>query len=295
MNFLPKLSSIEFFFQWTCVHDIQLQGTTPNETPFENKDELSADKDCPTPEPLNTSSSSRGGRFSQSSSSLNAETQRLVWQLIDIQDQTLLRQELSESSHSDDREESDSEQTNSPLLDDDDADDYNDDDDHSFISDDELLDAERSSRSSSLSADTSHGDDDFFNLNADSTYHFWCSSDRNVPVSGTESSVIKTMHPRLLFHSEEPNVGSGFIKEQSFSPDGRVLVSPFGKCARLLGFDSSCLELCDCIPDKAKSMEEVGLIGSMKSIVFASSFSPTHPIVAVGCKDGTISFCTPKL
>ncbi|XP_005096286.1 DDB1- and CUL4-associated factor 10 [Aplysia californica] len=100
---------------------------------------------------------------------------------------------------------------------------------------------------------------------------------------------------RLLFHLEEPNVGSGFIKEQSFSPDGRVLASPFGNCVRLLAFNNSCLELCDCVPSTATALQEVAMVGQMKSIVLASTFSPSQPLFAAGCKDGTIVFSTPKL
>ena len=110
------------------------------------------------------------------------------------------------------------------------------------------------------------------------------------------SHKIKSMRPRLLFHLEEPNVGSGFIKEQSFSPDGRVIASPFGNCVRLLGFDTSCMELCDCVPGSARTLYEISDgIGYGKSVVLAATFSPTQPLVVAGCKDGTINFCMPKL
>jgi len=106
---------------------------------------------------------------------------------------------------------------------------------------------------------------------------------------------IESMQPRLLFHIEEPNVGLGFIKEQSFSPDGRVLASPFGNCVRLLGFNKPCHELCDCVPPSVQPLAEIVVMGSMNSIVLSSTFSPTQPIIAAGCRDGTIAFCTPTL
>jgi len=105
---------------------------------------------------------------------------------------------------------------------------------------------------------------------------------------------IENMQQRLLFHIEEPNVGLGFIKEMSFSPNGRVLASPYANCVRLLGFNKSCHELCDCVPLTVVPLEEIATIGSMNSVVLSSTFSPTQPIVAAGCKDGTVAFCTPK-
>ncbi|BFY97585.1 hypothetical protein BsWGS_00625 [Bradybaena similaris] len=106
---------------------------------------------------------------------------------------------------------------------------------------------------------------------------------------------IKNVKSRLLFYSEEPNVGRGFIKEQSFSSDGRVIASPFGNCVRLLAFNSHCSELCDCVPLKPKALTQVGLTVNQKSSILASTFSPNHCTFVAGARDGSISFCSPKL
>ncbi|GFN83512.1 Ddb1- and cul4-associated factor 10 homolog [Plakobranchus ocellatus] len=100
---------------------------------------------------------------------------------------------------------------------------------------------------------------------------------------------------RLLFHSEEPNVGQGYIKEQSFSPDGRIIASPFANCVRLLAFNSDCHELCDAVPSKPRPLRQVALVAGNSSSVLTSTFSPVHLLYAAGAEDGSISFCSPKL
>ncbi|GFR59070.1 DDB1- and CUL4-associated factor 10 [Elysia marginata] len=100
---------------------------------------------------------------------------------------------------------------------------------------------------------------------------------------------------RLLFHSGEPNVGQGYIKEQSFSPDGRIIASPFANCVRLLAYDSECHELCDAVPLKPRPLRQVALIAGNKSSVLTSTFSPVQLLYAAGAEDGSISFCSPKL
>ncbi|CAG5133978.1 unnamed protein product, partial [Candidula unifasciata] len=106
---------------------------------------------------------------------------------------------------------------------------------------------------------------------------------------------IRNVQPRLIFYSQEPNVGRGFIKEQSFSSDGRVIASPFGNCVRLLAFNSQCSELCDCVPMRPRALAQVGLTVNQKSSVLASTFSPHHCMFVAGARDGSISFCSPKL
>ncbi|RUS91566.1 hypothetical protein EGW08_000681 [Elysia chlorotica] len=100
---------------------------------------------------------------------------------------------------------------------------------------------------------------------------------------------------RLLFHSGEPNVGQGYIKEQSFSSDGRIIASPFANCVRLLAFDSECRELCDTVPHKPRPLRQVALIAGNKSSVLTSTFSPVQLLCAAGAEDGSISFSSPKL
>ncbi|KAH9505162.1 hypothetical protein Btru_058859 [Bulinus truncatus] len=99
---------------------------------------------------------------------------------------------------------------------------------------------------------------------------------------------------RLLFYSEEPNVGRGFIKEQSFSCDGKVLASPFANCVRLLGFNYECSELCDIVPEKPRNLCQVAMTVAQKSSILASTFSPVHCMFVAGARDGSISFCSPR-
>ncbi|CAL1534089.1 unnamed protein product [Lymnaea stagnalis] len=106
---------------------------------------------------------------------------------------------------------------------------------------------------------------------------------------------IRNVKPRLLFYSEEPNVGRGFIKEQSFSPDGRVLASPFANCVRLLAFNESCSELCDSVPSSPRPLCQIAMTLAQKSSILASTFSPVHCMFVAGARDGSISFCSPKL
>ncbi|KAK0060113.1 DDB1- and CUL4-associated factor 10 [Biomphalaria pfeifferi] len=99
---------------------------------------------------------------------------------------------------------------------------------------------------------------------------------------------------RLLFYSEEPNVGRGFIKEQSFSSDGKVLASPFANSVRLLGFNHSCSEICDIVPKKPRQLCQVAMTVGHSSTILASTFSPVHCMFVAGARDGSICFCSPR-
>ena len=63
---------------------------------------------------------------------------------------------------------------------------------------------------------------------------------------------------RLTHYIEESNTGKGFIKEQSFSPCGRFLASPFGYGVRLLGFSERGSDLADCPPSQPQLLHELG-------------------------------------
>jgi len=58
---------------------------------------------------------------------------------------------------------------------------------------------------------------------------------------------------RLTHYLEESNTGKGYIKEVCFSPDGRVICSPFGFGLRLLAFDEKCSDLSECAPKEGDS------------------------------------------
>ncbi|XP_059845782.1 DDB1- and CUL4-associated factor 10 isoform X2 [Hypanus sabinus] len=109
---------------------------------------------------------------------------------------------------------------------------------------------------------------------------------------------VQTASPRcslcLTHYIEEANVGRGYIKELCFSPDGRLICSPFGHGIRLLGFDSRCNELCDCLPREAVSLKEIRTIYSHSDVVLTTKFSPTHCQLASGCLSGQVYFYQPK-
>ncbi|XP_064200313.1 DDB1- and CUL4-associated factor 10-like [Anguilla rostrata] len=101
---------------------------------------------------------------------------------------------------------------------------------------------------------------------------------------------------RLTHYIEEANVGRGYIKELCFSPDGRLICSPYGYGVRLLAFDGSCGELTDCLPSDSlpTSLREVRSIYSHSDVVLTTKFSPTHCQLASGCLSGRVSLYQPK-
>ncbi|XP_044737300.1 DDB1- and CUL4-associated factor 10 [Chrysoperla carnea] len=107
--------------------------------------------------------------------------------------------------------------------------------------------------------------------------------------------VYKNM-PRLTHFIEEPNVGKGFIKEQCFSPDGRLICSPFGYGIRLLAFSPQCHELSTCVPDDGPvRLFELGTNMCHSDIVVSSKFSPKHCLLVTGCLSGKIVWHQPAM
>ncbi|XP_028843310.1 DDB1- and CUL4-associated factor 10 [Denticeps clupeoides] len=98
---------------------------------------------------------------------------------------------------------------------------------------------------------------------------------------------------RLTHYIEEANVGRGYIKELCFSPDGRLICSPYGYGVRLLAFDSRCGELADCLPTQTSVLTEVRSIYSHSDVVLTSKFSPTHCQLASGCLSGRVALYQP--
>lgn len=99
---------------------------------------------------------------------------------------------------------------------------------------------------------------------------------------------------RLTHCIEEANVGQGYIKELCFSPDGRMISSPHGYGIRLLGFDTQCSELIDCLPKEAAPLQEIRSLYSHGDVVLTTKFSPTHCQIASGCLSGRVSLYQPK-
>lgn len=99
---------------------------------------------------------------------------------------------------------------------------------------------------------------------------------------------------RLTHYIEEANVGRGYIKELCFSPDGRLICSPYGYGVRLLAFDERCGELADCLPVQTSCLKEVRSIYSHSDVVLTTKFSPTHCQLASGCLSGRVALYQPK-
>lgn len=105
------------------------------------------------------------------------------------------------------------------------------------------------------------------------------------------------LHPvsRLTHYIPEPNHGSGYIKEACFSPDGRIICSPFAHSIRLLAFNEDVSELCDCVPDQSETLYELRTSMSHLMPVLCTKFSPNQHIIASGSMDGDIHFHQPVL
>ena len=99
---------------------------------------------------------------------------------------------------------------------------------------------------------------------------------------------------RLSHYILESDSGRGFIKEGNFSPDGRVIASPFAHGARLLAFDSDCCSWKK--ESEVKVLSEVKFLLGHKMPVCCCKFSPNHNmLLATGCLGGKIAFHEPKL
>ncbi|XP_011297026.1 DDB1- and CUL4-associated factor 10 [Fopius arisanus] len=100
---------------------------------------------------------------------------------------------------------------------------------------------------------------------------------------------------RLTHYIEEPNVGSGYIKELCFSADGRLICSPFGYGVRLLAFSNECQELSNCVPsiNESQQLFELATNISHSDIVLSTKFSPRHCLLVSGCLSGKIVWHQP--
>lgn len=100
---------------------------------------------------------------------------------------------------------------------------------------------------------------------------------------------------RLTHYCEEPNVGTGYIKELCFSPDGRIICSPFESGVRLLSFNQDVSEYEYVVSDKPQPLHELKRCSYHNSLVVTSKFSPRNLLLASGCLEGEINFYQPIL
>jgi WD repeat-containing protein 32 len=102
--------------------------------------------------------------------------------------------------------------------------------------------------------------------------------------------------PRLTHYIKEGNAGRGFIKELCYSPDGRVICSPYYKGIRLLGFSENYQELTYCVPDKPRQLTTLLEMNDYHSqIVVSCKFNPRDLMLVSGCLDGDIVWYKPVL
>lgn len=102
--------------------------------------------------------------------------------------------------------------------------------------------------------------------------------------------------PRLTHYIEEPILGKGFIKELCFSPDGRIMCSPYNTGIRLLAFTDACNELSTCVPDRPQMLKTLKHFKSQHGqIVVSCKFNPYHSSLVSGCLGGQILWYLPVL
>jgi len=106
-------------------------------------------------------------------------------------------------------------------------------------------------------------------------------------------SSSKEKSTRLLGYAEEPDVASEYIKEPSFSPDSRVVCSPFGNAVRILGIDQSNLQNDTYL--SYKRMYEISFLPSHRQPILCTKFANTKTLLMTGCMAGQVSFYEPKI
>lgn len=106
---------------------------------------------------------------------------------------------------------------------------------------------------------------------------------------------------KLMYFIQEPNKGKGFIKEPSFSCDGRIVCSPYDNGVRLLGYSDSCSEYprhyqeIDSIKQKPRTLCVLKELKCHDDKVLSTKFSPREPLLVTGCKSGKVVWYHPIL
>lgn len=106
---------------------------------------------------------------------------------------------------------------------------------------------------------------------------------------------------KLMFYIQEPNKGRGFIKEPSFSADGRIICSPYANGVRLLTYTDSCAvypqygQEIDNIKMKPRMLHVLKELKYHNDIVLSTRLSPREPLLVTGCKTGSVVWYHPIL
>lgn len=116
-------------------------------------------------------------------------------------------------------------------------------------------------------------------------------SSRSIYTSFYNRQIYQNVN-RLQYYIEEPNKGKGFIKEPSFSADGRVICSPYKFGVRLLSFTDDCSDVPDNFYSSKKKSELLKEVKRKKNchsdVVVSTKFSPRCPLLVTGCLKGEI-------
>uniref|UniRef100_A0A182Q2Q1 Uncharacterized protein n=1 Tax=Anopheles farauti TaxID=69004 RepID=A0A182Q2Q1_9DIPT len=129
-----------------------------------------------------------------------------------------------------------------------------------------------------------------------------CSSARAGYTGAGRKRITKAVasnNPRMLYYIQESPMNQGYLKESCFSPDGRVICSPFDNGFRLLAFNENCNELQHATDIGRNSspqlLQEVKRKQCHSSLVVSSQFSPRFPLLVTGCLLGKIVWHQPTL
>ncbi|XP_055905457.1 DDB1- and CUL4-associated factor 10 homolog [Eupeodes corollae] len=119
------------------------------------------------------------------------------------------------------------------------------------------------------------------------------------PIPYSEEFILQNAK-KLMYYVQESNEGRGFIKEPSFSSDGRIICSPYKNGVRLFSYSENCSEhprlyMNEELKRSPKPLVEVKNIDCHSDIVLSTSFSPTQPLLVTGCKLGKVTWHYPYL
>lgn len=114
--------------------------------------------------------------------------------------------------------------------------------------------------------------------------------DRAICMSIYDRQIYQNVR-RLLYYIKEPNKGKGYIKEPSFSADGRIICSPCDLGIRLLAFSEECSDFRGAVLSSKghpEQLKEIKKIYCHSDIVVSTKFSPRYPLLVSGCLRGNV-------
>ncbi|XP_037950427.1 DDB1- and CUL4-associated factor 10 homolog [Teleopsis dalmanni] len=119
------------------------------------------------------------------------------------------------------------------------------------------------------------------------------------PMRTKERNIVQNAK-KLMYYIPESNKGKGFIKEPSFSSDGRIISSPYENGVRLLGFSDQCSEYprnnrLQTVKPEPIPLVVIKNISAHSDVVLSTKFSPREPLLVSGCLSGKVVWYHPNL